>query len=80
MPLTKQYLRYVHQSSFGVVGSRKSAAILLETRSRQLRIVAAALEDVVIWNPRRGEKVKQLLYRHTPLYNMLCYTGSCFPW
>ena len=61
MPLTKlQYLRYVRLSSFGVVNSRKSNAILLEAareRSRCPLIVAPALEDVIIWDPRKGERV-----------------------
>lgn len=63
MPLTKQqYLRYVRLSSFGVVNSRKSNVILLEAareRSRSPLIVAPALEDVIIWDPRKGERVRE---------------------
>ena len=62
MPLTKQYLRYVHQASFGVVSGRKSNAILVAARkgggkANQPRIIAPAVEDIIIWDPRRGEKV-----------------------
>ena len=58
MPLTKQYLRYVHQASFGVVSGRKSNAILLAGKGGgQLRIIAPAVEDIIIWDPRKGEKV-----------------------
>ncbi len=61
MPLTKQYLRYVHQVSFGVVSSRKSNAILVEAGQRkagyQLRVAAPALQDVIIWDLKRREKV-----------------------
>lgn len=60
MPLTKQYLRYAHLASFGVVSSRKSNAILLDVakgKARQLRIIAPALEDIIIWDPRKGERV-----------------------
>ena len=65
MPLTKQYLRYVHQASFGVVSGRKSNAILLAgeggRKTRQLRIIAPAVEDIIIWDPRKGEKVPSLV-------------------
>ncbi len=57
MPLTKQYLRYVHQASFGVVCSRESNAVLLEAGQRQLVVAAPALEDVIIWDLRRRERV-----------------------
>ena len=62
MPLTKQYLRYVHQASFGVVSGRKSNAILAAARkgggkADQPRIIAPAVEDIIIWDPRKGEKV-----------------------
>ena len=63
MPLTKQqYLRYVRLSSFGVVNSRKSNVILLEAareRSRSPLLVAPALEDVIISDPRKGERVRE---------------------
>ena len=58
----QQYLRYVRLSSFGVVNSRKSNVILLEAareRSRSPLIVAPALEDVIIWDPRMGERVRE---------------------
>ena len=58
----QQYLRYVRLSSFGVVNSRKSNFILLEAgreRSRSPLIVAPALEDVIIWDPRKGERVRE---------------------
>ena len=61
MPSKKQqYLRYSRLSSFGVVNSRKSDALLLEAtrgRARWPQIIAPALEDVIIWDPRKGERV-----------------------
>ena len=56
MPLTKQYLRYVELCSFGVINGRKGNAVLLPSPSRT-HVAAPALEDVVLWDPRKGEKV-----------------------
>ena len=61
--MPKQYLRYSHSATFGVVVSRKAGAVLLqqEDRGRERRkrrlVVAPALENVILWNIRTGEKV-----------------------
>lgn len=59
MPLTKQYLRYVRQASFGVVSSRESNAVLVEASRGQLKVAAPALEDVIVWDLRIREKVSE---------------------
>ena len=60
MPVTKQYLRFEHSATFGVVSGRKANVLLLsttrESKRRQL-IVAPVAEDVILWDPRRGDKV-----------------------
>ncbi|XP_048577816.1 WD repeat-containing protein 3 [Nematostella vectensis] len=58
MVLTKSYLRYASLASFGVVGSLKSNVLFVSREgARGVLAVAAALEDVVIWDTRRQEKV-----------------------
>lgn len=62
MPLTKQYLRYEHSATFGVVCSQRSNAVLLEKRSgtkgaSALRAVVPALEDVYAWDLRTSRRV-----------------------
>lgn len=64
MPVTKQYLRYVAAGSFGVVCSRKAGALLLRERNgkgrrkRGVFVAAPALEHVILWDLRTGEKVQ----------------------
>lgn len=61
MPLTKQYLKYVQSASFGVICSRKSSALLLEKGekgNRKLLAIAPALENVVTWDLKTGDKVQ----------------------
>ena len=65
MPVTKQYLRYEHSATFGIVCGRK-ANVLLQTQptggdERRALVVAPSAEDLVVWDPRRGEKVKFFL-------------------
>ncbi|XP_078372501.1 WD repeat-containing protein 3-like [Oculina patagonica] len=63
MVLTKAYLRYVQSSCFGVVGSLKANVVFVRRRtnisSKQLTLYAVcpALESIVVWDVRRGEKV-----------------------
>lgn len=63
MVLTKAYLRYVQSACFGVVCSLKANVVFIRRRtskeSNQITLYAAcpALESVVIWDARRGEKV-----------------------
>ena len=62
MPLTKQYLRYEHSATFGVVCSQKSNAVLLERGkagpkgASSLRAVVPALEDVCVWDVRTSHR------------------------
>lgn len=58
MGLTKQYLRYVHKASFGVVTSRKGDAIIVHSGHQGMTVASPALEDVVLWDLRKGEKVR----------------------
>ncbi|CAH1224432.1 WDR3 [Branchiostoma lanceolatum] len=58
MPVTKQYLRYVPASMFGVVASPKAPVVPLCLRGVKGRYVAvAAVEHVFIWDLRMGEKL-----------------------
>lgn len=54
--MVKAYLRYEHHSAFGVVAS---GPVVAEPSGRLL--VAAALENVVLWNVKSGQAV-----RHPP--------------
>ena len=71
MPLTKQYLKYVSGSCLGVVCSRKTGSLLLEKRygnDRKWYSVSPALENVIIWDLKSGEKVHTVLIpKHTSL-------------
>ena len=65
MPLTKQYLRYEHSATFGVVCSQKSNAVLLERGNgskgaSRLRAVVPALEDMYVWDVRTSHRVCRL--------------------
>ena len=68
MPKKKQYLRYEQGAVFGVVCSRQTGALLIECSrgydKKKRRVVAAApaLESVILWDLKRGEKVKVLRY------------------
>ena len=61
MPVTKQYLRYEHSETFGVVCGRKANVLLQPVASgedkRRALVVAPAAEDLIIWDLRKGEKV-----------------------
>ena len=64
MPLTKQYLKYVSGSCLGVVCSRKTGSLLLEKgygNDRKWYSVSPALENVIIWDLKSGEKVHTVL-------------------
>ena len=63
MPLSKQYLRYEHAATLGVVHGRKSNLLLTEAaravgagKGRRALVVAPTVEDVIVWDPRRGDK------------------------
>lgn len=60
MGLTKQYLRYVHKASFGVVTSRKGDAIIVRSGHQGTTVASPALEDVILWDLRKGEKVRSV--------------------
>lgn len=56
--MSKQYLRYQHSHTLGVVSGRKSNIVLKkDAGGRRALVVAPSVEDVVIWNPRKGERV-----------------------
>lgn len=64
MPLTKQYLRYEHAATLGIVCGRKSNLLLTQAAAagsqekRRALVIAPAVEDVIVWDPRRGDKVE----------------------
>ncbi|XP_029650017.1 WD repeat-containing protein 3 isoform X1 [Octopus sinensis] len=61
MGLTKQYLRYIHQQTFGIIGSHQSNIQFLNYHNTFGRYVAvAACEDVIIWDLRSRKKVSVL--------------------
>ena len=55
--MVRSYFRYEHKASFGVIASHRSNALF--TRSADLAL-AAALEDVAVWNLRQGVQVGTL--------------------
>ena len=61
--MPKQYLRYAAGPVVGVVCSRKTGALLLEhnlgdeKKKKRLLAAAPALENVILWDLRKGEKV-----------------------
>ena len=64
MGLTKQYLRYNPISQFGVIGSPRCNVVALKMRNTVGRFVAvAAVENVIIWDVRIGEKVSLFFYK-----------------
>ena len=68
MPIAKTYKRYAALSTFGVVGSPKSNVILMHNVQLWKNLlpgtycVCAALENVIIWDMRKSEKVRLRLY------------------
>ena len=67
MPLTKQYLRYVAAGCFGVLCSKKCNVLITERRvdkKYEVRAIAPALENVIIWDLRREEKVSHVTSVH----------------
>lgn len=61
MPLTKQYLTYRAECSYGVVTGRKGGALLTRGEGRRLVAVSPALEDIKIWEPRTSTVVRLAL-------------------
>lgn len=65
MVLTKSYLRYVNSGTFGVISSpRANVCLIKEGRKEDKKLeatyaVVPALENVFIWDVRRGEKVSE---------------------
>lgn len=58
MGLTKQYLRYAHKETFGIIGSHQSNISFVNFRKTVGRYVAVgACEDVIIWDLRSRAKV-----------------------
>ncbi|KAK3576496.1 hypothetical protein CHS0354_034171 [Potamilus streckersoni] len=61
MGLTRQYLRYVPSSVFGLIGSQKSNVVYLEIHGVLGKYcMVGACEDVIVWDLRTGEKVLTL--------------------
>jgi U3 small nucleolar RNA-associated protein 12 len=61
MPLTRQYLRYEHAATLGAVIGRKPNLLITQAspgkaqERRRVLVVAPAAEDVIVWDPRRGD-------------------------
>lgn len=77
MPLTKQYLTYSAECRYGVITGRKGGALLARGEGGRLVVVAPALEDVKIWDPRTSTVVRSLV--HPQYYNETC-CSSCVAW
>ena len=56
MGLTKQYLRYVANTSFGLITSPKGGLTSLDKNT----VISATAEKITIWDIKRGEKVCEL--------------------
>ena len=63
MPMQKTYKRYASLGSFGVVGSTRSNILMvknipyLRKSENTVYCITAALENLIVWDVRRGEKV-----------------------
>ncbi|XP_071956729.1 WD repeat-containing protein 3-like [Antedon mediterranea] len=58
MGLTKQYLRYVQSTVFGVVASNNAHIVYISLDGERSNLIAVpAVEHVIIWNIRKNEKV-----------------------
>lgn len=65
MGLTRQYLRYVPQSTFGIIGSTNGQVAFINRLPNSTRptgtngrfVAVTAVEDVLIWDSKTGEKV-----------------------
>ena len=66
MVLTKAYLRYVQSACFGVVCSLKANVVFIRKRTSNSKeqviqyAACPALESVIVWDVRRGEKASIL--------------------
>ncbi|GAB1604806.1 WD repeat-containing protein 3-like [Argonauta hians] len=71
MGLTKQYLRYIHRETFGIIGSHQSNIQFLNYLNTVGRYVAvAACEDVIIWDLRSRKKVSVLKGEKSPITSL----------
>jgi len=62
MVLTKSYLRYEPSGCFGIIGSLKANVLLIDGKKLEQKngnhlAICAALQDVIIWDTRKQEKV-----------------------
>lgn len=67
MGVTKQYLRYVPAGKFNIVASAGCNVVFLTLEGQEGRFVGvAACEDIIVWDMRLGEKVKEIwhIYLH----------------
>ena len=55
MGLTKQYLRYVAESSFGAIASAKGGLVCVPGSKRNV-VAASCAENVNLWNLKSGER------------------------
>ena len=55
MGLTKEYLRFVPGSVFGIIGSASKGGVTAIPRQKNL-IASACAENVILWNLKTGEK------------------------
>jgi len=62
MPIGKTYKRYAPLHSFGVIGSTRSNILLSDSLSNSSAAygITAAVENVIIWDIKKGEHVKVL--------------------
>jgi U3 small nucleolar RNA-associated protein 12 len=56
MGLTKQYLRYAPNSSFGLIASAKGGVVSLDDKNL---VASATAETVTIWNLKTGERITE---------------------
>ncbi|CRK93008.1 CLUMA_CG006559, isoform A [Clunio marinus] len=61
MVLTKQYLKYNYLSTFNIIASARSNGVLVDFNDIRGRYFAsAAVENVIIWDLRTGDKIAEL--------------------
>jgi U3 small nucleolar RNA-associated protein 12 len=65
MPRTKNYLRYVHESTFGIVAASQGGVSIKYLRMRDTKdrfVAVPANENVLIWDLKTRQVINRLIY------------------
>eukprot|EP01025_Chloroclados_australasicus_P031883 TRINITY_DN3228_c0_g2_i2.p1 TRINITY_DN3228_c0_g2~~TRINITY_DN3228_c0_g2_i2.p1 ORF type:complete len:124 (+),score=15.27 TRINITY_DN3228_c0_g2_i2:39-374(+) len=56
--MVKAYLRYEHSQSFGVICGNNNNSLIFDQTGK--KVITAALENIIIWNIKTGQKDGQM--------------------